>query len=220
MAGFAGLGVRVLAVGHQTDNSLCDLAADVRAPTPSAAAELAIAPKEEFEALLERHGQRLRRTLRQQTQLAASRLVAAGASEFLRRPERILERFAQQLDNLGMRMASSMRQRAQSERRRLDHTSASLLLLRLRQMNAIEVRLEDSLKRLTGAWRIQLERRRGRVENAQRHLALLSPLAVLERGYSLTRTADGRLVRTVDEVEPGAVLTTQIKDGLIKSRVE
>jgi exodeoxyribonuclease VII large subunit len=72
---------------------------------------------------------------------------------------------------------------------------------------------------LTQAAQRQIERSRARLETLKRQFELLNPLAVLDRGYSLTRTADGRLVRSVKEVSPNTPLLTQVKDGTITSRV-
>ena len=101
----AGSAIPVIsAVGHEVDFSLCDFAADLRAPTPSAAAEQAVAPKAEFEAEVTRLARALRQALQQRTAELRSRLTAAQASAFLRQPRQMTERLAQRVDTLGMRL--------------------------------------------------------------------------------------------------------------------
>jgi exodeoxyribonuclease VII large subunit len=217
----AGSAIPVIsAVGHEVDFSLCDFAADLRAPTPSAAAELAVAPKAEFEAEVARLDRALRQALQQRAAELRSRLAAVKASSALRQPGQITERLAQRVDTLGMRLEHALRQRLQQARQRAEQAFGGLDLLRERRVRQVESRLLLDERRLTQACRLLAERRRTRVAAAERQLTLLSPLAVLERGYSLTRTADGALVRSVADAAPGTALVTQVKDGAIRSVVD
>jgi exodeoxyribonuclease VII large subunit len=214
----AGSAIPVIsAVGHEVDFSLCDFAADLRAPTPSAAAELVIAPKAEFEAEVTRHTRALRHALQQRVSELRGRLAAAQSSPCLRQPGVVTERLAQRVDTLGMRLEHAVRQRAHEERQRAEQTFSRLFLLRERQLRQVEARLALDGRRLVQACGLQVERLRTRVAGLERQVGLLSPLAVLERGYSLTRTAEGRLVRSVRDVAAGAALVTQVKDGRIES---
>ena len=210
----------ISAVGHETDFSLCDFAADVRAPTPSAAAELAVATKSELESEVVRHARSLEQALRQRLATLNMRLAAARASGVLRQPRQLTERFAQQLDILAMRLGHAAQQRMQTQHQRTERAAGRLLVVRERQVRQVESRLAENAHRLVAACRLQMERSTARVAGLERQMALLSPLAVLERGYSLTRGEDGRLVRSVRDVAPGAALTTQVKDGVIKSIAE
>ena len=214
----AGSAIPVIsAVGHEVDFSLCDFAADLRAPTPSAAAELAVAPKAELEGEVARLSRELRQALMRCAAELRSRLAAAQASAFLRQPERMAERAAQRLDALDMRLTHASGQRVLAERQRAAQTFARLDLLRERRVRQVESRLALDGRRLTQACRLLSERARARTATLERQLSLLNPLAVLERGYSVTRTAEGALVRSVADVSPGAGLVTQVKDGEIES---
>lgn len=210
----------VSAVGHETDFSLCDFAADLRAPTPSAAAELVVAPKAELEAEVARRGRALRQALRGQLAELKGRLASARASGALRQPERFVERLAQRVDALGMRLGHVARGRAGEERGRAQQAFARLSVLRERGLRQVEARVARAESRLANAERICLERRRTRVAALERLMRMLSPLAVLERGYSLTRTEAGRLVRSAGDVAEGTVLVTQVRDGAVRSVVE
>ena len=216
----AGSAIPVIsAVGHEVDFSLCDFAADLRAPTPSAAAELVVAPKTELEAEVARYGRALRQALQQRVAELRSRLAAAQSAPFLRQPEQVAERLAQRVDTLGMRLDHALRHGLQVQRHRAEQTFNRLSLLREQQARQVEARVVLDDRRLTLACQLQVERLRTRVTGLERQMVMLSPLAVLERGYSLTRTADGRLVRSVTAVAAGAALVTQVKDGVIASVV-
>ena len=210
----------ISAVGHETDFSLCDFAADLRAPTPSAAAELVVLPKVELEALVARQSRALRQVLQQRAAGLRSRLAEVKAAGFLKQPEQFTERLAQRVDTVGMRLDHAVRQRVQEERQRAEQMFSRLSIIRERQARQIEARVVLGERRIELACRLNVERLRTRVTALERQLALLSPLAVLDRGYSLTRTDGGVLVRSVSAAAPGTGLVTRVKDGVIKSVVK
>ncbi|MCL2104272.1 MAG: exodeoxyribonuclease VII large subunit [Kiritimatiellaeota bacterium] len=195
----AGSGIPVVsAVGHETDYTLCDFAADVRAPTPSAAAEIIIPPKAELEATLHRHAETLRRAL-----------------------TRHAEQLAQTTDTFDLRLRHALQQQVQDARARVEHTAATLTLMRERNVRHVELRLRLNRQRLTQACALRLERHRSAAAMLARQLELLNPLTVLERGYTLTRTEDGKLVRSVSDVDAGSpILLTHVNDGILRSRIE
>ncbi len=214
----AGSAVPVVsAVGHEVDFTLCDFAADLRAPTPSAAAELVIAPKTEFEAEVSRVSRGLRQALLQRAAEMKGRLGAARASAALRQPQRLVERLAQRIDTLHLRLERALARALGEARARAGRADSRLALVRERAVRVAEARLAAGAGRLERAGRLLVERKRARVAAADRQLTLLSPLAVLERGYSLTHAADGRLVRSVSEVPAGMALVTRVRDGEIRS---
>jgi len=217
----AGSAIPVIsAVGHEVDFSLCDFAADLRAPTPSAAAELAVAPKAELVAAVDRQERALRLALDQRMMTLDNRLQRAKASGFMRQPGQIAEGASQRVDTLGMRLDHVMRQHVQGACQRAAEAFSRLFLQRERRMRQVEARLDLDQRRLVQACHLNAERLGTRVAALERQLGLLSPLAVLERGYSLTRTAEGRLVRSVAQVPQGSVLVTQVRDGKIESVVK
>ena len=167
----------VSAVGHEIDVTLSDLAADVRALTPSEAAELVAPAAEEILADLRQVEGRLAAALRSRAAWARSRLDGLARSTVFRRPYQGIFDLSRRLDELGDRAGRAVRGANQLSRR---------------QVEVIAGRLES-----------------------------LSPLAVLGRGYSLTqREADGRLIRSADELSPGERIVTRFAKGRAASRVE
>ncbi|HRR33017.1 MAG TPA: exodeoxyribonuclease VII large subunit [Kiritimatiellia bacterium] len=209
----------ISAVGHDTDFSLCDFAADVRAPTPSAAAELAVTTKKEWEQRLAQPARALEQALRRQVTALRMRVVTASSSRFFQQPRQLVERRAQQVDTLAMRMDHAVAQRAQESRQRTERAHARLRVVRERYVHQTRARLDQQARRLEAACRLRLERLRTGLAGSARQLGLLSPLAVLERGYSLTRGPDGRLVRSSRDLRSGVEMSTQFKDGHVVSVV-
>jgi exodeoxyribonuclease VII large subunit len=160
----------VSAVGHEVDVTISDLVADLRAPTPSAAAE-AVTP--DRAAVLEQ---------------------LAGVPERLARGLRgTLERRRTRLDRSLSRVARAMERRLVAPRQEADLAAA---------------RLERGLLRL-------LERRRSQLSAASGRLHALSPLAVLERGYSVARTREGKVLRRVEELPAGRTFVLRVVDGTV-----
>lgn len=210
----------ISAVGHDTDTVLCDFAADVRAATPSVAAELAVPVKSELVERVALNRRRLAQALRQRVSLLTTRLARVSAARFLRHPQQITESYAQRVDLLAMRLQGTARERLQVERRRVEQATGHLTVLRQREVQSLRSGLALTSRRLAQASKLLLERRAAQVKALHKELELLDPLAVLRRGYTLTRTVDGSLVRTCAQVEAGTRLVTQVADGEIGSVVE
>ncbi len=209
----------ISAVGHEVDVTLCDFAADLRAPTPSAAAELAIRPKAEFEGEVAQYARALSQALRQSLNTLRARLAIVKGAGVMRQPQRMMEQRMQQVDTLNMRLEREVTQRVNGAREQLGRTQLRLELGRERMVQQTAARVRDGGAALVRVAGRQVERQRDRVSALERQLILLSPLAVLERGYSLTRTLDGKVVRSVDEVCNGTQLLTKVADGEIPSTV-
>jgi len=209
----------ISAVGHNVDYTLCDFAADLRAPTPSVAAELAVAPKVELEAEVRRQARALRQALESRLAEYAARLERLRRASCLRQPRRMLENPAQRLDSLSLRLDHGIRRQAQTLRQRIAAAVGGLRMRPERMPGPVGARIKLNRLRMVRACAGSMERMRSRVTGNARHLMLLNPLAVVERGYSLTRTASGKLVRSTADVVPGAELVTQVRDGMIMSDV-
>jgi len=151
--------------------------------------------KEDFEEALRNQARTLRQSLRQRLTELRGRLETARASHVFHAPRHAVERTAQALDALEMRLKQSLTGSAVRQRRRV----------------------EELQRRMAHAVPVELQRRQRQVAALERQLRALSPVAVLERGYSLTRTADGRLVKSVRQVSVGAHLRTQVADGVFEA---
>jgi exodeoxyribonuclease VII large subunit len=156
--------------------------------------------------------------------------VIAPKAEFQKRLERLredmqhaltqrMEQSMQRVDDFDIRLRAALQQKGHQFRKRVEQASGRLGVLRERQTRTLESRLALYRQRLVQAAQRKNERYRARLETLARQCELLNPLAVLDRGYSLTRTADGKLVRSITDVAPETALRTQVKDGTITSRV-
>ena len=162
----------VSAVGHETDFTLCDFAADVRAGTPSIAAEIVVPEKEKL----------LRR-------------IDEAAGRLARAPRQAGEAFAQRIDHLELRMTTALRNGTTPVAARLDRAAQRLAPALKEAVAAAERRLARSEPRLLPAMRESLAKGLRRLSTAQAKLELLDPGSPLKRGYSLTFDAEGRIVR-------------------------
>jgi exodeoxyribonuclease VII large subunit len=203
----------ISAVGHETDTTLADFAADLRAPTPTAAAELAVPVREELNALLAELALRKRRCALRPVSLGRERLEARA--QRLPRPEALLSPYVQRLDELGERLRRGLAERITTARAALQRDagrlSAPLLAARLD-------RAHDRLaaQRLTPALirqRIGVERER--LDALRRIIASLDPDRVLERGYVRVTAADGRTLVSKADAGREASLSLNFRDGAL-----
>jgi exodeoxyribonuclease VII large subunit len=188
----------VSAIGHEIDFTICDFAADLRAPTPSSAAEL-IAP--DGAGLLRRievFGARIQREVRSQLDGQAQQIDMAGETLVRRIRER-----------LGQYKAWLAEQGAWLKAHRPDQ----IVQMRRQAIAALQ-------QRVAACFKTAFEQRRQKLERVADHLRLLSPDATLKRGYSITTHADGRLVRSRVEVTSGNKVVTRLSDGSFPSVVE
>ncbi|HVG26568.1 MAG TPA: exodeoxyribonuclease VII large subunit, partial [Acidobacteriaceae bacterium] len=215
----AGCAVPVIVgVGHATDTTIADAAADVCAPTPSAAAEMVTAAQHRVEERVERLRTRLERAGRFEMLQARQRMSQLSAEVVLRRVRDAVERRGQRIDELELRMMGALRRRVGAARERGMRAEARLL----RQDPAVRLRedrrrLEAAEERLRGAATMVSERRGVRLERVGARLEALSPVRVLERGYALVYGPEGRLLRSSGEVRPGEVITARLAEGTVRA---
>lgn len=209
------------AVGHETDFTICDFVADLRAPTPSAAAEIVIRSRQELDSTVSALRERLRRAAQYKLLSARQSLTSLASQRAFARMEDAITRRQQRIDDLAFRLESLMRTRLAQASRRVD-----LVLLRLHQRDLrqqFEMRRSELLSRaqaLITAMRQSLMRHRSRLEQASVKLAALSPVAILDRGYSLIFNAQGELVKDVRQLKAGDVIEARLARGKVDARVE
>lgn len=187
----------ISAVGHEVDFTISDFVADLRAPTPSAAAELVVGRKDEFVGQLRVLRQQLVRTLRERVLSDRNRLLSVRGSRAFREPAALIRQYAQRVDGLILRAHHALRSAGSRDRSRCER-------LGVRTLHALQLR--------QGAWRQDVRR-------VESQLRVLNPLAVLARGYSVTLDANQRVVRDVRDVRKGDRLTTRVAGGRIDSEV-
>ncbi len=209
----------VSAVGHETDVSIADFVADVRAPTPSAAAEL-LAP-DSSELLQRLHNLQRRLVLHMQGRLARERLRLDGVSKRLRHPGERLRQQAQRLDDLDMRLRRAFNQQLASQRERLARLDARLAAQHPgRSLALLRQRLDGLAERLPRAMQGQLRNQRQRLGALAGQLQIVSPLATLGRGYSILLDERGQAVRNAAQTQPGQRLKARLSEGELDVRVE
>jgi exodeoxyribonuclease VII large subunit len=200
----------ISAVGHETDTTLVDYASDLRAPTPTGAAELAVPVRMNLMTQVQDDHERL---LKAAARLISERknLLAAQAAR-LSNPKQLLESKAQTVDFLADKLSSALREGIQHRQSKLQNISANLtspkymIDQKKQTLNHINQRLEQVLPRILTDKATQLS-------GSSRILDSLSPKGVLERGYALIYDMDGKLVRGADNIEENQDLTIEFANN-------
>ena len=202
----------ISAVGHETDTTLIDFVSDVRAPTPTAAAELAVPMRSE---LLDQTLGLERRLLRASlARMEQRRRHLSQTARVLPRAEQLFAASRQRLDISGTRLASATRTNLQEHRRRLIETSSVLRPSRLsRQFSLGGERIRALAQRLARVQRLHLREMRKHLEGAGRVLESVSYRSVLERGFALVRSERGAVRRRAGSIVPGERLGLTFADG-------
>ncbi len=211
----------VSAIGHETDFTIADFAADLRAPTPSAAAELITEAQHKIAEHLATQSHRLERAARFQLLQARQHLTRLPVSRAESRISTLLHRLAQRLDEFSFRLESVFTAQLRLRQAYIADLAASVLSHDPRQalaqtrerLAACRAHLDRSLER-----RIQTSA--ATFNSLYARLQSLSPLAVLDRGYALVLNAEGGLIRSTEQVAKGDHVTTRLADGAFTSRVE
>lgn len=209
----------VSAVGHETDVSIADFVADVRAPTPSAAAEL-LAP-DGSELLQRLHNLQRRLILRMHNRLERERMRLEGLSKRMRHPGERLRQHAQRLDDLEMRLTRACQRQLNERRERLMRLRGRLAVQHPeRTLKLLDQRLGTLAERLQRAMREGLKARQLRLQTQVQTLNAVSPLATLGRGYSILLDERGRAIRKAADTRPGQRLKARLGEGELDVRVE
>ncbi len=211
----------VSAVGHETDFTIADFVADLRAPTPSAAAELITEAQHKIAEHLATQSHRLDRAARFQLLQARQRLSRLPVSRAEARMAALLHRLAQRLDDLAFRLEAALTAQLRRSQDQVAALAAAVLRHDPRQALAqARERLETGRNRLERTLERLLHARASTLGALDARLHSLSPLAVLDRGYALVLNAEGGVIRSVAQIGPGDPLTTRLADGVFTSRVE
>lgn len=210
----------VSAVGHETDFTICDFVADLRAPTPSTAAELVIPERTDLQNSLYNLRQRLVAAQRRHLDDQKERLASLHAR--FKDPRRFLFDFSIRLDDLRERIQCSLQQRTQLLQNKLRHLELGLQSRNPeRQVREKRILLNNLEKDVINGWKCYLRDREERLKKNAALLSSLSPLAVLQRGYSITRRlSDGEVVRRASQLTLEERVSIQLAAGSIQAWVE
>ncbi len=209
----------ISAVGHEVDVTISDFVADLRAATPSAAAELLSPDRAEWLETLRRYENRLGRALQQQFKQQQQRLI--WLHKRLRDPAQQLQQRSQRLDELELRLAKAQKNRLHHLQARLRTGDARLQrynpLLRLQQLRQTEQQLS---LRLRQSWQQRLKQLQLRLAGQVGALEAVSPLATLNRGYAIVQDHQNQVIRDSREVKQGDTVRTRLHHGELLCRVE
>jgi len=211
----------ISAVGHETDFTIVDFVADLRAPTPSAAAELVIRSRLEIENQAEAVRERLVRAMERRLLEARHALMERAQHGTFARMVDLVRQRQQKVDDLTYRLERGERYALELLRRRLEAVAAAVRHYDLRRvLTGIRGELAAGTAALTAAMRNQLLQKKVRIERMGRALEALSPLAILERGYALVFDGAGELVKDASLVKVGEEISARVARGEIRATVK
>ncbi|MDH3346220.1 MAG: exodeoxyribonuclease VII large subunit, partial [Kiritimatiellaceae bacterium] len=186
----------ISAVGHEIDFTIADFVADLRAPTPSAAAELAVPVQSELETQIDRLAARLSGSLQNRALILRERIP--GIQQKLTQTLRTsLQQRQQRTDEAALRLSHELKNSVVGQKQRLPHLQQSM-------QHTLHVTINEKAQR---------------IKRLEAQLRALSPLGVLKRGYSITETADGTVVRDAATIKKGDTLKTRFENGTLLSEV-
>ncbi len=210
----------ISAIGHETDFTIVDFVADLRAPTPSAAAELVIRSRQEIEAQAEDLYRRLERAVRYRLLMARQELTEHAQHGAFARMMDGIHRRQQKLDEQRFRLEKAERQLLERCHRRCEGVTSSVRHYDARRRLAnVRQQLEAQVANLAAAMHTRLLESRGALERRSASLEALSPVAILNRGYALVFDAKGQLVKDAARLKAGDELSARLARGRVRARV-
>jgi exodeoxyribonuclease VII large subunit len=210
----------ISAIGHETDFTIVDFVADLRAPTPSAAAELVIRSRQEIEAQSEELYRRLEHGVRYRLLMARQELSERAQQGAFARMMDGIHRRQQNVDEQRFRLEKAERQLLERCHRRCETVAAAVRHYDARRrLAAIRQQLAAQVANLAAAMHTRLLESRGALDRWSASLEALSPVAILNRGYALVFDAKGQLVKDATQVKPGDELSARLSQGRLRARV-
>lgn len=211
----------ISAIGHETDYTIIDFVADLRAPTPSAAAELVIRARAEIDEQVEGLHRRLQKAMRYQLLIRRQALTEVAQHRAFARIMDLIHRRQQRMDDFVYQLIHAQRRSLERNRRRFEKLAAAVQHYDLRvRLSSVRREMESHISALTASVRAANLQRRTRLAGLTDGLQALSPLAVLERGYALVFDSSGKLVKDARQTKPGSDITARLAHGQITATVK
>jgi exodeoxyribonuclease VII large subunit len=210
----------ISAVGHEIDTTLSDLVADLRAPTPSAAAELVSQDNNELQSRLVELSKRAHHLFIQKIKTESLTLQTFNHRLTQVHPERKLQLYQQKSDELNIRLDKAIQRELERFRSTPEKLAQALqhcdptkqILLNKNQISQLDARLKRGLQRL-------VKTKTEQFVSVIEQLNIVSPLATIARGYSVSRNSKGQVIRSISQVDEGEKLTIQVSDGRVFTQV-
>lgn len=210
----------VSAVGHETDVTIADFVADLRAPTPSAAAEMIVCTREDLDSRIDGLRQKLLQSARYRFSMLWRRIEQQGIQKPLGLLHRAIGRNLQRVDELDYRMRERLRARLAEGFRRRRELEERVRRFDPRPRFALDRRRRDAARAAAiETMRLRLARRRGRLDQLAGKLSQLSPLRILDRGYAIVTTTAGAIVKESAEAPAGSGIKVRLARGRLEAGV-
>jgi exodeoxyribonuclease VII large subunit len=210
----------ISAIGHETDFTIADFVADLRAPTPSAAAELAVRTREDVLEQISAQRHRLAQLIRYRLAMDWGRLRQQGVERAQSVLHRSIGRRLQRIDEMQSRLRDRMRVTLEGRARATQSLTARLRYLDPRpRLGRDRNRHEAARALLVQSMRLQFSRRRGRLESLEAKLSQMSPLTILNRGYAIVTGETGHILLDAAAAEPGSAIAVRLARGRLRAAV-
>jgi exodeoxyribonuclease VII large subunit len=204
----------ISAVGHNIDHPLCDFVADLRAPTPSAAAELVVLPKADFKKDILSYHARIELSLAGLVNIYKTKLENIKSNYVFHEPQNLIARYMQQLDSFDIAMDNSLKRLLAKRERDLEVCKFRLSGCATWMVQEQRSNLKGFESTLVSLLNSFLKEKEHDLAVVGGKLSAFNPYGVLNRGYSITTKKDGSIVRSVADVTKGEQLVTRVKDGI------
>lgn len=210
----------ISAVGHETDFTIADFVADLRAPTPSAAAEMVICTRQEVLDRIETAGRKLHQAARYRLSEAARRLHQQGVDRVTTVLHRGIGRSQQRADEYDYRIRAQVRATIEIQRRKVEECGERLRRLDVRfRLGEGRRRLESAETAAIQCVKVQLHHAHRALAPLNAHLTQLSPLKILDRGYAIVENAAGRIVKSPVDAPVDSEVRVRLADGSLRAKV-